>query len=436
MKHPDSNFSRLYNLRDEHAVGRTMLLLNTFFAGIANTFIAGSFYTAFLADNGIDIVNVGVITFIPYFAWVFSFFGPRLIQRFKRRRGILVFNHVFYYVCLVLATTLMPNFVKEPGQRTLWFGVLLLAANLSNALIGSGATPWHIHFIPDGKDRHYHLSICNLITNLTNTVASIGAAFLADALAGSPQQAQIIVILRLVSFVLFLIAGFCTLLVPKEYPYAVSKVSYKLKDVFLRPIQNKKFFYTILLVVFWNFICNLNANTWTYYILNTVGMKFILTYSASIVCALGAIFLLGAWRRAIDRYGWLRVLLVNVIVSALAEFTISLTTADTIWIYVVNQIFAGVNLIGAQITIGNVFYANLPKEDLDLFTTFYNFAANFAVFLGAMLGTWILALLESFCAELPVYGSQLLVLVKGVFFVGMALYIWKMLPFLKSDEDP
>lgn len=85
----------------------------------------------------------------------------------------------------------MPNFVQGSGARTFWFGALLLLANLSNALIGSGVTPWQLHFIPEGQDRNYHISICSLITNLTGTVASIGASFLADMMAGSPSRPRL-----------------------------------------------------------------------------------------------------------------------------------------------------------------------------------------------------------------------------------------------------
>lgn len=240
----------------------------------------------------------------------------------------------------------------------------------------------------------------------------------------------------MVSFVLFLLGGFCVLLVPKEYPYPVSDQSYKLKDVFLRPIRDHKFFYTILLAAGWNCIGNFNANTWSYYILNTVGMKYLLTYTCAIVCTVGSLFLLGAWRRAIGRYGWLRILFINIALSALMEFTVSLTTERTVWIYIITQVIAGINLIGAQITIGAVFYMNLPKKDPDLFTTFYNFAVNFSIFLGSLFGTWLLSLLEGFCSGLPVYGSQLLVLVKGLCFCGMCLYIWKMAPVLKPRDDP
>ena len=141
-----SDFFRVFNFRNALATGRSMQLVNTLIASIANVFVGGVFYTGFLTVNGIDIVRVGIIAFIPYIAWGFSLFSPLILSRFKKRRGLLLFNHFFYYLCVVLGTTLMPMFVADYGQRTVWFAVFLFVGNVSNALIGSGTTAWHIRF--------------------------------------------------------------------------------------------------------------------------------------------------------------------------------------------------------------------------------------------------------------------------------------------------
>lgn len=212
-------FYGLFNLETEHGVGRSMLLVNDLLAGFANVFITGTFYTGFLTENGIDILRVGIITFIPNFCWLFALFAPQIVQRFPRRRGILLFNHFFYYGCTLLATTLMPRFVHDPGQRTLWFAVLLVAGNLVNSLLSVGSQAWTMHFIPpDGPQRTQYLAITHLVNNLTGCVAALGAALLTDALAGSPKQGQVLVALRMVSLVLFIIAGLCTLAGPKSTP--------------------------------------------------------------------------------------------------------------------------------------------------------------------------------------------------------------------------
>ncbi|MBO5068776.1 MAG: MFS transporter [Roseburia sp.] len=441
FRYSDTYFARMFNFREEHATGRSLLLLHTLFCGIGNVFITGTFYTGFLTENGIDIVNVGIITFIPYFCWIFSLFAPKILRKFKKRRTLLLFNHTFYYLCIVLATTIMPLLVR-PEARIIWFAVFLILGNLSNALIGSGATAWHMHFLPEGKERNYYFSITNLVANLVGTITAIGASLVADALSGSDMKGQIIFVMRLVSAGIFLVDGVLLYLIPKEYPYE-KKTRVQLKDVFITPIRDKKFILTVLIIILWNFICNLNANTWTYYLLNTVKMNYIMTYVASIVCAVCSIFMAPLWRRAISRFGWFKIVWINMLASAFIEFIFGFTTGHTKFIYIIAATIYGINIVGAQITLANVFYLNLPKKDFnfDVYITFYNLAANIAVFLGSLAGTGLLSILETsdgsarMLLGLPFYSSQFLVWVKGLLFLCMAFYIYWVTPKIQEEQS-
>ena len=107
-----SDFHRVFNFKTEESKGASILLINTALSNIANAVVSGTLYTAFLVANGIDIVKVGIITFIPYMTWALSIFSPMIMSHFKTRRAVLLFNSVFYYTCVVLATTVMPMLVK------------------------------------------------------------------------------------------------------------------------------------------------------------------------------------------------------------------------------------------------------------------------------------------------------------------------------------
>ena len=182
-------FGLLYNYENEYSTGRACILWSNILGSVSGIFISGTFYTAFLMENGIDIVQVGIISLIPYISWVFNLFTPKLYSKIKRRRYLLLFSSVFYNTCVILATTIMPKFVAEPGARTAWFAVLLLLGNSVNALLGGGATVWQLKFLPKQDDhRSYHLSVIYFVNNLFGTITALGAAFLADALAGLPAQ--------------------------------------------------------------------------------------------------------------------------------------------------------------------------------------------------------------------------------------------------------
>lgn len=436
FKRKDSDYFRLFNLRDDYSKGRSMLLLNTLFSCIGNIFITGTFYTGFLTANGIDIVRVGIINFIPYIAWIFSPLSPKLLSRFRRRRGLLIFNHVFFYANIILATTVMPAFVRDSTMRTVWFGVFLFIGHSSNALIGSGTMAWHINFLPDDEDRNVYFSFLNLTSSLVGTAAAIAASVLADSLAGSPRQAEVLVALRIVAFLLFLLDGLLLYLVPREFPYKTPKKQVTARDIVTTPLHSRKFLLTACIGMAWNVICNLNSSTWSYYILNTVGMSYTYTYIGSVVCALGSVFLLHWWRSLINRRSWFRMLFLTVLVTGLLEFPISFTTKRTLWVYVVVSVLQGFNSVGTNLVFANLFYVNLPKDDTDVYISFWNFTMNISVLVGSVLGTWFLSALENGAwtlLGLPFYGSQFLVWIKCASYLVLCWYIRRATPGILPD---
>lgn len=438
-KFGNSDFSRLFNFRDERSRGRSVLLLYNFFICIASNLSAGTFSTGFLTANGIDIVRVGIIGFIPYIAWVFGPLSPKFLSRFRRRRTLLLCNHIFFYFTTIVATTVMPSFVTDPAARTVWFGILLFLGHSSNALIGSGATAWHINFLPDGADRNIYFSYLNLTNSFVGTAAAIGASVLADSLAGSPRQYEIIVAMRIISFVLFLAGGALLYLIPSEYPYPKPKKSVTVHDIITVPLHSRKFLLTVLIGVFWYIVCNLNSGTWVYFTLNTVGVSYVLTYTNQVACALGNVFLLRWWRGLINRYSWFRMLFLGVAVKAVLEFSLGFVSRGTIWVYILVFLLEGVNLVGTNLIFANLFYLNLPKENTDVCAAFWNLALNFSVLIGSMLGTWFISLMGSaqplwyLFGSLPFYSSQLLVWIKAGLLLLLCGYIRRVTPEIRPE---
>jgi hypothetical protein len=435
-----SEFFRVFHFRDDLATGRCLLLINTLIASIANVFITGVFYTAFLSFNGIDIVRVGIIAFIPYLSWAFSLLSPLILSRFKKRRALMIFNTAFYYTTVIVATTVMPLFVTDSVQRTIWFGVFLFLGNTSNALFGSGSAAWHIHFLPKGGDRNIYFSYANLISALVGTVVAISASLAADALAGSPNQAVIITTLRYVAAGLLVLSAVLLYLIPREYPYTgqIGKIS--VLDIIRVPVRSRKFLLTALVVMLWNGFANINASTWIYYVLNTVQVRYFYIYIGSIVNAVCSAFLLRYWRRAISLYSWSTMLLVTVLITALLEFPIGFATRQTQWVYVLVSIVQGFNSVGTSLVFANLFYVNLPDGNTDIYITFWNFSANMSVLIGSIFGTWFIAWTEIYgpwlFLGLPFHGSQFLVWIKGLLLLGLCLYIRRVMPLIRTDPPP
>jgi hypothetical protein len=332
----------------------------------------------------------------------------------------------------------MPLLVRDSAQRTFWFAVFLFAGNVSNALLGSGAFAWHVHFIPDGEDRNAYFSYTNLTGSLVSTVFAIGSSLLADSLKGSPQQAQIIMVLRFIAMGVFVLNGLQLYLLPQEFPYHKQGPP-TIKEIFTTPFKSRKFLLTALVAILWNAIANVNGSTWPYYVINTMGLGYTYMYIGTVVYMLGNIFLMKYWRRAIRNYSWFSVLFFAVFFEGITELLIGFSTRQTVWVYIAVSILQGIVSVGLNLVFANLVFINMPRGNKDSCVTFWNLVCNLAVLAGSMLGTGFLSLVEPHApytfAGLPFYGSQFLTWIKFACIMLMCVYIRWAIPRMQPDEE-
>lgn len=435
----NSDFHRVFNFRTEESKGRSLMLINLALANIANAVISGALYTAFLAENGIDIVRVGIISLIPYISWLLSVFSPMVLKRFKRRQKALFLNDLIYYSLIVVATTVMPMFVSDPLAKTIWFGVFLFIANAVNAVIGTGYTTWQLRFVPEGRDLNVYVSYNNLVSIVLANSTGIIASFVAGMLAGSPAQMELLVWLRMGSFVLFMIGAVLIYLVIKEKPIEQDVQNVNLLRVITEPVKCRPFILTALITVFWGITTSLNGNTYTYYLLETVGVPIWLTYTGSLVSMVCVLTLSGRMRRYTDRTSPFRMLTVCILAYTLREAVHIFVAPGLTWLYVILSVVDGTANVAFSMGYNGLFYLHLPESgNKDVFSTFWNIAGNVSVFLGSAFGTWLLSLFEAhgvYCIMgMTFYGSQLLCVIKLLMFIGTLLYVRCVTPRLQHSR--
>jgi len=434
-----SELFKTFNLQTDESKGRSMVLISNLITGIVNIIVTGVFYAGFLAVNGIDIVRVGVIAFIPYISMALSLFSPRFLSLFKKRRILLIFNSVFYWGCVVLATTIMPFIVKDSGGRTIWFAVFLFLGSACNALIGSGAAAWQIHFIPKNQhQRGIYFSYLTLSATVISAITAVISSLLADALGGQ-AQAAVINTMRFAAFGLMMVNAAALYGVPREYDYP-AVLNVRLRDVFTVPMKSKKFLLTMLISIIWNFNANVNTSTWPYFAMNTIGINYLTMYTGTFVCAVTGIFLLPAWRAAIRKYSWQKVLLLVIFIFAVLEFCIGFATEYTKWVFVAVAAVSGANSVGINLVFASLFYINLPrKSNTDLYYTLWIFIVNITVMLSQMVGAWFIMVTEPhgpwMLFGLPFYGSQFLVWAKSVMHLLFCGYIIWASPRTQPDPE-
>lgn len=416
MKHFPRPHSRLFNLQDDRSRGRCVMLASSIICAINSWLTTDIFYTSFLMIYGIDLVNIGIIAFIPYIASCFGIFSPSLLERFPKRRWVLVGGRLLYYTLNILGITLVPVFVTDPGLRVVCFALIIFLANLVNALIGSGFSIWHLNFIPDNIRADFFLKQ-STISSFIGIGISLISGVVADALSASPYADTIIILFRYVAFGLALLEV-VILSLPKEYPYPRSHDRPRLRDIVTMPLSSKPFMLTMLVIVLHTFFTNVPSSFVNYYLLNNVGVQYTYIYAINMAYPFILLLLQPIARRLINRFGWFKVLAVAMLIHAPSWMTYACVTGGNyLWLFTATRLFQHVVGVCLNTSYSNIAFVNLPPKDQTNYFSFYLLATNLSAFLGMMLGTGLIALIGDRAPVLlgiPFTSVQLLLMIQAL----------------------
>ena len=430
-------FTDLFNIREDDARGRMVYMSCVLFSAFYNVFITGIFYTGFLSMYDISITGVGIISFIPSIANVFTVFSSRVLSRFRRRKPVLLVAKVLYFAVKIVAVTIMPQFVHDPQARLIWFGVLTFIAHAAYAPFAPGYTVWFYRFYPQENHRRtQYIQLTQIFSSVMSTIILLFSGLLTDAVAGSPMQNQLIIGFRYAAFILTVIETLIQIFA-KEYPEQ-DDAKLKLTEVFTLPFKYRKFLLCMAFMFVWSFVGNLNSGLWSYHLLNHMNFSYTLINLISVIYTLILLMTSGVWGRMLRRYSWIKTFGIACLIFAPTEFFFFLMSPGSSWIFLPNSLIQNLCTVGLNLAYANVLYMNLPKENSTAHIAFHTIGINVFSFLGMMVGTWVSSITGD--STIPFLGMQVysvqftcLIRCAALFAIGWVLIKkWRL---FTRDED-
>jgi len=426
----------IFNLKDTFGAARAAMLGAGLVSAIISTLTAGVFYTGFLLAYDINIVNAGIIAFIPNISAVLCIFSAKIFGRMRRRRIPLAVMRTFYYIFSILGITIVPVFVEDNSARVTAFIILTFVSHMLNAISSPAYTSWHIRYIPD-EVRARYLSVNQIVVNIAACGSALICSLVADALAGSPAEKTVIITLRYVAFALAIVETIC-LSLPKEYDYE-EPPRQKLSNIVTVCLKNKKFAITMLVVLFYYFTTGLTASNLNYYLLNTAKVSY--TYISVVnICYLAFLGLFtGYWRKKLSRYAWFTVFWVGTILIAVTYIPYAFVTGSNyLWLMTIVRFVQHFVGVGHNITIANLAYINLPETDRTNYISCYTIIVNAASLLGQLAGTAYVAVIGDTAIHLlgiSLGSVQQLLLITAVLMALTSLFAVKNIRKLSPESD-
>lgn len=385
----------LFSLREESGRGRAALLFSAVTDMLIAQLTGGAFYTGFLTGYDFNIVNIGVLTFIPFIANIIGVpLTPLVLRRFKKRKPIITVSRITFYLINILGITLLPRFVTDNSARLGWMIAIIFFSNLINSISVAGYNAWYLNYLPEHLRADY-FSVSQFLSYFVPGIMILVSGAIADALAGSPQQLTIIIALRYTALAVGII-NVIILSLPKEYPYKESQ-TVKIVEILTTPLHNKPFMLTMLLVFIWQFSSSAYSSLFTVYLLNDIGVSYLFYNIIIATYSLFFIFFSRFWKRLISRKSWFKVFGITMLINAPAQFILAFVS-PTNYIPLMfatryTQHFIG---IGQNISYANFQYIFIPEGDRITYTSLYQLILNAGNLAGLAFGTVFLAMLPDF----------------------------------------
>lgn len=385
-----TGWNTVFSFDDEASSARTYLLGATALQSIVSGLTTGVFYTGFLLGYGINIVNLSILTVIPYLTSLFSVLTPYILDRFPKRRTVLSIARIAYYTINIIGITVLPRLIKDADARVIGLVIIVFAANAINFLF-SGYSPWHMPYITP-EVRTAYFSATTMTSNLIGTAVALLTSVITEQLAPAHQM-RLFSILRICAFAFAALDVYC-LQKPKEPEYLLSANRPSLLNIFKLPLANRKFRMTMLIYFLYAVGVNLAASVITTWQLQEVRVGYVYPSVINVLFPLFVMVTAGPWGKVMQKLGNFKALALTCELLAVSYFAYAFVNhGNFLWLMTAVRLFQHSMGMLQNYSVNNLIYINLPKEDQTCFTSFYTIVGNLGTFLGMSVGTWVIAVM-------------------------------------------
>jgi len=346
--------------------------------------ISVNFFTGLLLIMNATDSFIGLMPMIALSANLLQVLSPLLLERFQRRKTLLITGRIIIWVINIVFIGLIPML---PGSNQLRFAIMgasVLLVNLLSAICSPGFTVWFISFIPENMRARF-FSMTTVANGIVVTVAAIGAGALADYFKVHGMELTGLQAVRAIALI-FAVIELTLIIKMTEKPYEETK-EIKLKQLLMAPFQNRLYLRTVLIAFLWFFTANIPGPYYSIYLLKDLQVSYSFIMIMSIMNVPILVLFTPVWVRMLKRTSWFKILSMAMSFFLLQYVILAFITKPTVYyIYPIAVLASAIFTVGINFSMTNIPYINMPKDKQTLFIGFYAAAANLGALLGVSVG--------------------------------------------------
>lgn len=372
------------NRTEEMAVSRRNIAVSNYTAGIINNLIGGNFFTGLLLLMHADDSFMGLVTMVGFIGNLLQIFSPILLERFQSRKTLLIASRAIIYFFNIIIISAIPLMGFTDRTKLMMILVIILLANLINALTASGFSVWHIKNIPENIRANYY-SVFTVTNGIIIYTVIFAFSKIVDYFKVSGNEMAGLYIIRAVALLLCIVDIFFLYRI-KEHPNQSSGINRNIFNMLLNPFKEKKYLITVFIACLWNFSANIPGPYFTIYMLKDLKVSYSFLTLINMFNIPILIFLTPLWRKRINATSWFKTLYFAMGLYLLNYICLALVTKTTIMLYPIALIFAFFVAPGINLVFANIPFINIPDKDQTNYIGFYSTMNNLAALLGVLTG--------------------------------------------------
>lgn len=427
----------IFNKNEEYARNRLHILRFSILANVIAILYGGYFFTGLLLRLGADDAYMGYVTIVTYVGNLAAVFSPLLVERFAKRKRMLLISRGAYYLLLLGFITAVPFIGNGDGVKLALILTAVSAANLIAALTGSGMSVWHLQSLPESVRSSFFTNL-NMIIGVLNMVLLNIAGLVADYFKGLGQEMLGIVLLRSIAL-LVAFAEIYSLSRIREYPYAVTPKKINLVDIFRNPLKNKRYRAVMAIIVLWTLTASIPGPFFQVYLIRDLQISYSFLSMVNLLNIPVLLIAMPIWGRVIGRLGDVKIMppLAGLITLHFLSLAF-VTKANYLWLYPVSVFYYFILAAGITQAASLMPYKFIPDAGQSNFLSFYGTMNTLAALLGTVVGQRFVMATEAVrvaAGPFSLGNKQIVMLLTGVMVLLGAVTMFFINRYLERNAD-
>jgi MFS family permease len=381
--------SRLVSGDTAESVSRKYILPWNATANIAGNLIGGNFLVGLYAILHVGDVLMGLITTLIQFCSIFQVFSPLLLDRFRRKKLVLLVTRIIYYTFMIVIIGLIPFLPARNELRIQFLVVTMILAYLINALTGPGYSVLHIRSIPREMQADFFSAI-NLLNYIGIYVFILLCGYVVDFFRNRGSFLAGITAVRVIALAFAAFEIYCHCHV-HEFDEPMEKNRRRKFNPFL-PLKDRHFTICTLLAGLYSFSANIPGLYYSSYLVNDVVVPYSFLGLVNFLSVPCMIIFIPFWNGVIKKISWFSTISLALMLVSIHYFILPFVNSGNYQVvYPIALIYVFSINPGISIVISYLPFYCLREEDRTIFIAFYAGFNAFMAMLGLFTGSLFIA---------------------------------------------